>query len=127
MNGTFPNSYINRNVIQSNVYKYSSDRYSQWFQTRIIHRILPANSLLSKMNLAETNTCSFCNRCEEAISHLFYECQNITPIWERVSKLVNDLVQPMSVNKQNALLGSNETNVKLDRLLLEEKKIFIQL
>ena len=74
------------------------------------------------MNLAETNTCSFCNRCEEAISHLFYECQNITPIWERVSKLVNDLVQPMSVNKQNALLGSNETNVKLDRLLLEEKK-----
>ena len=74
------------------------------------------------MNLAETNTCSFCNRCEEAISHLFYECQNVTPIWERVSKLVNNLHQSMSVNKQIALLGSNKINLKLDRLLLEAKK-----
>ena len=60
-------------------FKCTSDRYSQWFQTRLIHRILPTNSLLFQMNLTENKLYSFWNTCEEILQHLFFECPKIKP------------------------------------------------
>ena len=39
----------------------SSNTKVHWFQYRIIHRIIATNDLLMKMNIRQTNLCTFCN------------------------------------------------------------------
>jgi hypothetical protein len=43
----------------------------QWFQYRIIHRILGTNSLLYKINQKPNDKCSFCLEEVETIEHIF--------------------------------------------------------
>ena len=43
----------------------------QWFQYRIIHRILGTNSLLYKINQKPNDKCSFCLKEVETIEHIF--------------------------------------------------------
>ena len=120
-NALFPNSNIDWKTVHINVFNCTSDRYSQWFQTRLIHRILPTNSLLFKMNLTENKLCSFCNTCEETLQHLFFECPKIKPLMKRISEIIRNLDRRLLINKQILLLGSVEPNLELDNLLLELK------
>ena len=49
----------------------------QWFQFKIVHRIIETNHLLSKMGLKEHDYCSFCNQYPETIEHLFWDCTHV--------------------------------------------------
>ena len=53
----------------------TNDVKVQWFQYRIIHRILGTNSLLNKMKIIDDPLCTFCKQSEENLEHLFWECQ----------------------------------------------------
>jgi len=53
----------------------TSDVKVQWFQYRLIHRILGTNSLLNKMKITDDPLCSFCKQSDENLEHLFCECQ----------------------------------------------------
>jgi hypothetical protein len=46
----------------------------QWFQYRIIHRILGTNSLLYKISKKPNDKCSFCSEVER-IEHIFWSCK----------------------------------------------------
>ena len=48
----------------------TKDSKLQWFQFKIVHRIIGTNHLLSKMGLNENDYCSFCNQSPETIAHL---------------------------------------------------------
>ena len=50
-------------------------------QYKILHRYIPTNALLFKMNKVDTNRCSYCNLHPEDILHLFFECVSIRPLW----------------------------------------------
>ena len=52
-------------------YKYSSTL--QWFQTRIVHRILPTKKYLQTIKAIPSSLCCFCNQ-EETIIHLLWTC-----------------------------------------------------
>ena len=51
------------------------------FQYKIIHRILPTNSLLHKMKKVDSSTCPFCPSELHTIWHLFIECTQAKSFW----------------------------------------------
>ena len=108
--------------IHGNVFKYTRDTYTQWLQTRIVHRIIATNALLFKMKLINTNLCTFCGTDVETITHLFYECRYTKTLISRVTEIIKNFNQTVQINSSILLLGSNTTNIKLDILLLEIKK-----
>ena len=55
----------------------TKDSKLQWFQFKIVHRIIGTNHLLSKMGLKENDYYSFCNQSPETIVHLFWECRHV--------------------------------------------------
>ena len=56
-------------------FKYSKDSHFQWFEIRILHRILPTNYLLTKMSIKANQSCTFCNQEMENLLNLFWECR----------------------------------------------------
>ena len=63
------------------------DSKLQWFQFKIVHRIIGTNHLLSKMGLKENDYCSFCNQSPETIVHLFWECRHFFYFWANFKNL----------------------------------------
>lgn len=52
------------------------------FQFKLLHRRLATNDFLQRINLSNTNLCSFC-QCEvETLIHLFWSCTIISRFWQ---------------------------------------------
>ena len=60
----------------------------QWFQCRIIHRILGTNSLLYKINQKPNDKCSFWLEEVETIEHIFWSCNKISKLWEDLNNCI---------------------------------------
>ena len=68
--------------------------------------IYPTNILLKKMDLANSDRCSFCLTETDFIEHFFYECLKIKRIWSYVEQLFyarHGL--KICLNAQSVLLG----------------------
>ena len=72
-------NWKNIHVLPSYITKNSK---LQWFQYRIIHRILGTNELLLKIKIKDTNICSFGCGGVETIEHIFWTCPYISKLWE---------------------------------------------
>ena len=111
------------------VFIISKDTYTQWFQTRIVHRILGTKSLLFKMNIVHDNLCSFCKENEETLLHIFWDCI----FTKRIVNYVVDFLRSHNVQKctdiscQTMLFGCTSINMTdINILILEIKKyIFV--
>ena len=53
------------------------------FQYKIIHRILPTNSLLHKMKKVASPSCPFCPSEHQTLWHLFINCKQASSFWNR--------------------------------------------
>ena len=53
------------------------------FQYKIIHRILPTNSLLHKMKKVASPSCPFCPSECQTLWHLFINCTHASSFWNR--------------------------------------------
>ena len=67
------------------------DNYIKDLQFQILHRYLPTNYMLYKMNKVTSMRCSFCETHIESITHLFYHCIVVRPIWNVVSNVLEKL------------------------------------
>ena len=70
-------------------FRINKDSMLQWFQTRIIHRILGTNYLLEKMKIIDNNLCSYCHKEPERLVHLFFNCPIVKCFWRNVESLIN--------------------------------------
>ena len=75
-------------TIFKNAIKHSLDTQLQWFQLRLIHRILPTKKYLALCKLTDSSQCSFCNDNTESLSHLFWHCIHVRKFWEELQKLL---------------------------------------
>ena len=63
--------------INSLPFKITQDTTLRWLQYRIIHRCIATNELLHKINILDSNLCTFCGEHVENILHLFCKCKHV--------------------------------------------------
>ena len=86
-------------------FKITNDSSTQWLQYRILHRILPTNSYLKKIKVKESDACSFCNAASEDLTHVFFECPKVLPLWNLLSeKIYNCTSKRIGFNLKNIII-----------------------
>ena len=81
---------LNWNFIFSKCFKISRDPQLQWFQSRLLHRILPTQKHLNLCRLADDALCIFCNQEIETINHLFWDCVYVQDFWKHLLKHIKE-------------------------------------
>ena len=74
------------------------------------------------MNLVDTNSCTVCGTHEETLLHLFYNCEYITPLMNKITTILKNLFHNLQISSRIFLLGTYKPDFLLDSLLLEVKK-----
>lgn len=107
-------------------FKTTKDSSIIWFQLRLLHRILPTNYLLTKMNIKDNNKCTFCKTETETLKHLFWECRCIQVFWTDYHNFLTskNIIIPRDWNDQTILFGSL-TKDRIFNLMLLKAKQFI--
>ena len=69
---------------------FSSTRDTQlrWFQSRLLHRLLPTKRYLHKCKIEDSPLCVFCHQEEETINHLFWQCDIVQTFWGQLLSLI---------------------------------------
>jgi len=84
------NTDLNWKGIYKNCFKTSDDTKLQWFQYRIINRILPIKDYLKKIDVSQDDLCSFCGIHIEDMQHLFFYCDKSRDIWINLENIINN-------------------------------------
>jgi hypothetical protein len=80
------------------------------FNCNFINRNIPYNRRLHKMGKKETTICEFCNKEEETIIHLYWECTEIKKLWNNIKTVYNNLTgENIEINKEICLLFPSKT------------------
>ena len=77
------------------------------FQYKLLHRILPTNKILHKMNIRDNSICNFCNAEEDSIIHYLI----IKQFWNEINRFINiQLSLDINIARNNVIL--NDTREK---------------
>ena len=71
-------------------FKTSKDTQLQWFQSRILHRILPTEKYLNICKIKNSPNCKFCNDSVETLQHLLWECPIVNQFWQNLLQLIHE-------------------------------------
>ena len=107
------NNLLNINVTESDWkivcnfnWKCTQEVKLRWFQFRLLNRILCTNLLLVKIGKSDNPKCTFCNKVNESIVHLFWECEFIVKYWYDFQNWINNnLNTNISLKKETILFG----------------------
>ena len=87
-------------------FKTTKDSAIQWLQYRLLHRILPVNYYLKKINVVSSDCCTFCNDEVETIQHVFMNCEKVSCLWSSLSMhTYQSTAKRVGFNLVNVLLG----------------------
>ena len=109
-------------------FKITKDTKLQWFQTRLIHRILPTNKYLTLIQIKDCAQCTFCSNDIETLVHLFWSCPFSRNIWNELLTFlkIEDYFPEFRFSPTNVILGIPNTNKKytaLNLIILKTKYI----
>ena len=76
--------------IFNHCYLTTKDTQLRWFQTRLLHRLIPTNKFLFTRKLADSPICSFCELEEDTLSHLFWYCDYSHAFWLKLQQLLHE-------------------------------------
>ena len=82
------------------------------FQYKILVQAIITNLQLCKFGIKKENSCTFCLKQEETLRHLFYECDPIKQLWDKVYQLFTD-IKINANNYENVILNVITDNAKL--------------
>jgi hypothetical protein len=101
-------------------FSITKDSTLQWFQFRIIHRIIGTNYLLYQINYKSSAECSFCHSVTETIEHIFWECKYVKMFIAELFKGFEVFAD--FINAPSFILGHKNTSVPKNRTFLLTKK-----
>ena len=98
-------------------------------QYRILHRILPVNYYLNKINVVTSDECSLCKEDSETKQHVFFICEKVMPMWNNLSMLIyRKTAKRIGFNVCNIILGetplSSGNRIVIFLLLYTKQYIF---
>ena len=88
----------------------------KWFQLRICYRILVTNSILTHMNIVDSNKCNFCQSERDTILHYLWECQHVQIFWNAFIDILKEKCvhcDRLTLNPALVLFGK-DNNTKTD-------------
>lgn len=101
------------------IFKISTDVQIQWFQYRIVHRILTTNVFLKRIGIVQSDLCSFCDLYPENLSHIFWECTYVEELWNSFFEWINDQTNMMiDANIVDILFGKLSKHKNIINLLI---------
>ena len=118
---------LNWKKIFLNTFRITIDAQLRWFQTRLLHRILPTNKYLHKCKIIPSALCSFCTQEEDSISHLFWSCDNVNTFWMELQLMLKDKSPKctnLAFHEKLILFGSQsrtENDVVIELIILLAK------
>ena len=122
-----------RNIDWKKVYmiprKCTIDSHTRIFQYKILNNILYLNDRLFKMNLVESEMCSFCKGEKETVEHLFLNCRIAKTLWTNICNLCKETMSFPVLSFKNIICGfteSSEQNICQNFVLLLFKKFLYQ-
>ena len=80
------------------------------FYYRLLHRSLVLNTHLFRWGIKENNLCSFCQKGEESIVHLFVECEEVRYLWHDVFLWLERTFSYTPTWDRESLLWNNPPN-----------------
>ena len=124
-NTVFENDPLDWKSIFTVCFKTTKDSSLQWFQYRLIHRIIPVGSYLKKIQIKPTDTCTLCKETVETIIHLFFECEKATYLWNELHYRILDVIHvDVNFTLKTVLFGerSYTCNKPINIILLATKQ-----
>ena len=105
----------------------TEDTNLRWFQYRLVHRILPTNKFLHKINIKTNDLCSFCGEQSETFGHLFWDCDLVASFWLLFADLIKQTYNiDIHLDKTTVIFGvlrhSLFQNCNINLLILLAKK-----
>lgn len=91
------NFVIDWNETYKRMIYFCKDPTKKWFHYRILHDILGTNDLLFKMGIKDSPLCSFCNKHNETIYHLFCECEKVKQFWADTQNWINSTLKSNTI------------------------------
>jgi hypothetical protein len=99
----------------------------RWFQIKICYRILVTNSMLVRLNVITSNTCSFCNEEKDTIFHYLWNCLYVQKFWTEFVKCLKQNCtncDRLNLNPVLVLFGHDnrsKTDIGFQHILLTAK------
>lgn len=96
----------------------------QWFQLRIIHRILPTKKHLFNMKLAPSPNCSICQEAE-TITHMLWQCQETQCFLRETKKWLKEFDINITFTEELFIFNVGNMYSLADLHLLQITKYYI--
>ena len=92
------------------------------FQYKILQNVFSLNKKLFLFNKVDSPLCSFCNREDETLTHLFYSCPSTSNLWKKLQNALSNILQLPNLTTQSTIFGFIDINkeyyVVINHLLL---------
>ena len=97
----------------------TKDTKLQWFNYRIINRILGTNKILFMCKIKNSPLCSVCKNETETIKHLFFYCPYVSNIWSQIGDwILQKTNHNIDFNAQVVLFGRKGNHNKILNLII---------
>ena len=118
-NASFNFTDIQWKRFYSSPFTTTNDTNIQWFQSQILHRILPLNKYLKTIGLKDNDLCTFCKRDSETILHLFTECEITKSFLDSVRNALQRQHLHISIDKETTIFGTDDIQTSLTTIYLK--------
>ena len=99
--------------------KSTTDTRIQYFQYKVLLRILTTNSKLFQYKMRANDLCTFCNEHQESIIHLLWECTYSQEVWKKsIDWILNKTGIHIVLNRLNIIVGIVEQKASINCLIL---------
>ena len=125
---TWKNDFQDENIPWQKIftlpYNITRETKLQSFQYKIVHRIFPCNSWVSRWKPDVTEICNFCNGIDN-LQHYFWECEIVKPFWNSCTVWWNRNIScQINLTGKDVILGSfcpGKHNISFNFLILHGK------
>ena len=97
------------------------------FQYRLLLNKIFVNDILYQWKVVETPMCTFCNSQIETVSHLFWDCEKIKPIWRFLQEWLKEYDLKLQLNVKTIIFNkTKEGSLVTDFIVLLTKQYIYQ-
>ena len=92
------------------------------FQYKVLKNMLYLNHKLFQFKVSTTSLCSYCNKHDETVHHLFSTCNEVISLWTEIKLYFLNDIKLIALCPQIAILGYTNTD---DRCFITQNLILL--